>query len=87
MLIDVLNERSKALREEFNKARQNVVNLSEQLEQGKASLNVISGHLNEAAYLLAEAQKLSPVTMDSAEQGDPIHVETNIEAEEQVAQE
>jgi len=88
MLISALNERASVLREEFTRARQNVVAITEQLEQEKAHLNVVSGHLNEVAYLIGEAQKLAPECTESEPaQGVEQHVETNNEAEGQVPQE
>jgi hypothetical protein len=54
-----LHDRSNILREEYNKSRQNVLLLTEQLEQAKNHCLTVTGHLNEVTYLISVEQKKS----------------------------
>ena len=57
MSTDFLQERVKLLQAEFQKAKQNLARLTEETENAKAHLSMVSGHVNEVSYLLAEEQK------------------------------
>lgn len=61
----VLGQRLKMLQEEAVKAKQNVISLSEQLEQAKSHFSTVSGHLNESAYIMGELNKVSDKTSQS----------------------
>ncbi len=74
MSIEALATRAKYLQEEVNKASSAVNELSQKLQQQTLQMHVLSGHLNEVAYLLSEAQK-----------GEEQNGETDVEVEEQVA--
>jgi len=60
----MLADRAKLLQGEFQRAKQNVLSLNEQLEQAKIHLNTVFGHLNEVAYLMGEEQKSNPQPTD-----------------------
>lgn len=53
----VLLQRAQALQAELQRAKQNLLSISEQHDQAKAHLSMVSGHLNEVAYLLGEEKK------------------------------
>lgn len=70
----VLSKRVELLQAEAAKAKQNVASLTEQLEQAKAHFSVVSGHLNESAYIMNEFNQASIKTnqevMDSLNHKD-----------------
>ena len=57
MSVETLAARAKVLQGVVQEASQNVNSLSQQLQQATIHLHTVSGHLNEVAYLLSEAQK------------------------------
>ncbi len=77
---NTLAQRAQLLQADLQKAKQNVLSFTEQLEQAKNHLSTVVGHLNEVGYLIGEEQKLeqsqSAAVMDSLEpepQGDEVH--------------
>lgn len=54
-----LEERASLLQAEYQKSRAYVTECIAQLEQSKSQCDVISGHLNELGYLMAERRKLN----------------------------
>jgi len=58
MVMDLLSKRAKLLQGEIQKAKQNVSTLTENLEQAKANLHKVSGHLQEVWYLIMEQKKV-----------------------------
>ena len=64
MTSQILAVRSQILQKELQNAKSNVMLASEQLEQSKAHLHMVSGHVNEIAYLLGEEMNLSPVSQE-----------------------
>ena len=70
---DFFNIRSQLLQEEVSRARLNVQNLTEQLEQAKNHLNQVAGHLNEVSYLAGEAAKME----EAKKQQDAKHDDAN----------
>jgi chromosome segregation ATPase len=80
-----LNERVQTLQVELQKSKQNLQDCTERLEQAKAHVNMVSGHLNEAAYLMQQAQAKEAgqkAAMDALEHKE----EKNGDANEQDAQ-
>jgi DNA anti-recombination protein RmuC len=75
---EFLQQRVGLLNQEYQRAKQNVSALHEQLEQAKTHLNTVCGHLNEIAFLMGEEQKLiqdakaakDAIPSDSKEQGN-----------------
>lgn len=57
MSIESLTARARVLQEAAQKAQANVANLTQQLQQASVEMHTVSGHFNEVAYLLGEAQK------------------------------
>lgn len=55
---NTLAQRAQLLQAEIQRAKQNVIALTEQLEQAKNHFNMVSGHINEIAYLMGEEKKL-----------------------------
>lgn len=77
---NALVQRAQLLQTELQKSKQNVIGLGEQLEQAKAHLHMVTGHLNEVSFLLGEEQKIA--------QGTPVDTQTvldnlNIDSKEQ----
>jgi len=74
MSIELLAARAQVLQTEIQRAKQNVNTATEQLEQSKAHLNMVSGHLNEVAFLMGELQKKdsSPEELTEAINRNPI---------------
>ena len=60
-MLDALNTRYKLVCEEFRNAKSTMDMLTEQLERQKVQVHVITGHQNELAFQINEAQKLSGV--------------------------
>ena len=60
----LLANRAGLLNQELQQAKQNVISLTEQLEQAKAHLNMVVGHLNEVAYLMGEERKAAQEEAD-----------------------
>lgn len=57
MNIENLSKRAEYLKEQLKEFSAKVSNLSTQLQQATSQMHVMSGHLNEAMFLLVEAQK------------------------------
>ncbi len=78
---NALVQRAQLLQTELQKSKQNVIGLGEQLEQAKAHLHMVTGHLNEVSFLLGEEQKIA--------QGTPVDTQMavmdnlNIDSKEQ----
>ena len=84
MSIESLSARAKFLQEQLNQASQNVNNLSTQLQQATVQMHTISGHLNEVAYLLGEAQKdAGLIPAEAAAQHAACKEQENVEVVEQ----
>ena len=58
-MLQALTDRANALKNEIEKAKQNIVHFTEQLEQAKSNYYTVVGHINEVAHLLSIAQKNS----------------------------
>lgn len=52
-----LLDRAAVLQVELQKAKQNVISATEQLETARSHLCVVNGHFNEINYLIIEEQK------------------------------
>jgi len=64
MYLQDLVSRLQDLKNDFDKKRQNISVLSEQLEQEKACFHAINGHISELSYWISEEQK----TIDQVKQ-------------------
>lgn len=85
----VLAARAQLLQGELQRAKQNVVAATEQLEAAKAHLNMVIGHINEVAYLMSEEMKLAELAKQSEATADVAPIDSkeqgNGEAIEQEA--
>ncbi len=89
MSLQVLLARAQVLQQDFQKAKGHLASLGEQLEQAKANFHMITGHLQEVAHLIGEAQKQesaqAPQEPAKQDQGEGCHVEAECQEQEQVA--
>ena len=56
-VVKILGERVELIKAELEKVKAKIATLTEQLQAEQANFHRINGHLNEAAFLLTEAQK------------------------------
>ncbi len=83
MILQALQDRSKLLQDELARATQAVPALTQQLEQAKAHLSMVTGHVNESNFMIAECQKKANEALPVIK--EPDHVEAIVEESKQVA--
>lgn len=56
-LVKVLSDRVELIKTELEKVREKLLELNKQTQDEQANFHRVNGHLNEATFLLSEAQK------------------------------
>jgi hypothetical protein len=83
MNLQALQDRAKLLQDELTRATQVVPALTQQLEQAKAHLSMVTGHVNESNFMILECQKSVNESLPVIK--EPEHVEAIIAEQGQVA--